>query len=185
MVERGTRAVGTLLSASVLQVLPLAFEMTVVSGLLAYNCGPAFAVATVGTLSVYAAFTFIVTRARTAVRRAQNRADNEASQRFTDSMINYETVQYFGAVRHEEGRYDEALQKYQQAAQTTQLTLAGLNFGQNAIFSSGIGVVLMLAANEVWNKTCVCMFRVCAWCGWSTCRCRYRWSPAAWASATW
>ena len=151
VVERGTRAVGTLLSTSVLQVLPLAFEVSVVSGLLAVKCGPAFAGATLATLSTYAAFTFYVTRARTAVRRAQNAADAEASQRFTDSMLNFETVKYFDATSREEQRYDEALAKYESAAITTQLTLAGLNFGQAAIFSTGLGVTMMLAAQEVAN----------------------------------
>ena len=149
VVERGTRAVGTLLSTSVLQVLPLAFEVSVVSALLAHNCGPAFASVTLGTLSLYAGFTFYVTRARTAVRRAQNAADSEASQRFTDSMLNFETVKYFDATKLEEARYDEALAKYEAAAITTQLTLAGLNFGQAAIFSTGLGLSMMLAANEV------------------------------------
>ena len=86
VVERGTRAVGTLLSTSVLQVLPLVFEVSVVSGLLAAKCGPAFAGVTLGTLSLYSGFTFYVTRARTAVRKAQNAADAEASQRFTGKL---------------------------------------------------------------------------------------------------
>ena len=149
VVERGTRAVGTLLSTSVLQVLPLAFEVSVVTGLLARNCGAAFASTTLGTLVLYAGFTFYVTRARTAVRRAQNAADAEASQRFTDSMLNFETVKYFNATRLEEERYDEALAKYETAAITTQLTLAGLNFGQALIFSSGLGLSMWLAAHEV------------------------------------
>ena len=149
VVERGTRAVGTLLSMSVLQVLPLAFEVTVVSALLARNCGPAFAAVTLSTLGPYGAFTFIVTRARTKVRRAQNKADSEASQRFTDSMLNFETVKYFDATAHEERRYDQALEKYMGAAIKTQLTLAGLNFGQACIFSTGLGLSMCLAANEV------------------------------------
>jgi len=149
VVDRGTRAVGTLLSTSVLQVIPLAFEVSVVSGLLAHNCGGPFALASLGTLGCYATFTFVVTQARTHVRRAQNQADNAASQLFTDSMINYETVKYFGATGLEGERYDAALQKYQRAATTTQLTLAGLNFGQNAIYSAGIGAAMWLAAAEV------------------------------------
>ena len=82
-------------------MLPLCFEVSVVSGLLAYKCGPPFALAVVGTLGAYAGFTFMVTRWRTGVRRAQNVAETEASQRFTDSMINYETVKYFDATAHE------------------------------------------------------------------------------------
>ena len=149
VVERGTRAVGTLLSTSVLQVFPLVFEVSVVSALLAYNCGGAFAAVTLSTLGMYSVFTFAVTSARTKVRRAQNKADTEASQRFTDSMLNYETVKYFDATAHEERRYDAALEKYMGAAIKTQLTLAGLNFGQTAIFSTGLGFAMMLAASEV------------------------------------
>ena len=80
-----------------MQVVPLAFEVSVVSALLARNCGASFAVVTLATLGAYSAFTFAVTAARTKVRRAQNKADAEASQRFTDSMLNFETVKYFGA----------------------------------------------------------------------------------------
>ena len=149
VVERGTRAVGSLLSMSVLQVVPLIFEVTVVSVLLARNCGPQFVAVTLTTLGLYCGFTFMVTAAREKVRKMQNRADNEASQKFTDSMLNYETVKYFDATPHEERRYDAALEKYMGAAIHTQLTLAGLNFGQAAILSGGLGVAMMLAATEV------------------------------------
>ena len=108
VVERGTSAVGTLLSTSILQVVPLGFEVTVVSALLAKHCGAAFACATVGTIGMYTAFTFIMVSWRTGIRKAQNAADLQASQRFTDSMMNYETVKYFDATEHEEARYDEA-----------------------------------------------------------------------------
>ena len=131
-----------------LQVLPLAFEVTAVSALLAIKCGPSFSVVTLVTLTAYSAFTFAVTRARTKVRKAQNAADSEAMQHFTDSMLNYETVKYFDATAHEARRYDAALAKYEQAAITTQVTLAGLNFGQAAIFSAGLGLSMMLAAQE-------------------------------------
>ena len=149
VVERGTRAVGTLLSTSVLQVLPLAFEVSVVSALLARNCGGQFAAVTLCTLALYSTYTIVVTQARSKVRRAQNEADQRASQLFTDSMLNYETVQYFGATAHEVRRYDAALAQYEAAAIRTQTTLAGLNFGQQAIFSLGLGVSMMLAAQEV------------------------------------
>jgi len=149
VVERGTRAVGTLLSLSVLQVLPLAFEVSIVAALLAAKCGGTFTVVTLATLGLYGTFTFLVTSARTKVRKAQNAADTKASQIFNDSMINYETVKYFDATAHEERRYDDALASYERAAITTQLTLAGLNFGQSAIFSAGLGLSMMLAAQEV------------------------------------
>jgi len=133
----------------VLQVLPLAFEITIVSALLARHCGLKFAAVTIATLSIYASFTFVVVRMRTAIRKEQNAADASAAQRFIDSMINYETVKYFDATSHEERRYDEALAKYQVAATRTQLTLAGLNFGQNFVFSTGLAISMVLAVQEV------------------------------------
>lgn len=149
VVERGTSAVGTLLSTSILQVVPLTFEVTVVSALLARNCGVAFAAATAGAIGMYTVFTFSMVRWRTAIRRAQNAADTQASQRFTDSMINYETVKYFDATGHEEARYDEAKARYQLAATRTQLSLASLNFGQNLIFGAGLSASMWLSAQEV------------------------------------
>mgnify|MGYP005698782341 FL=1 len=79
----------------------------------------------------------------------QNRAETEASARFTDSLLNYETIKYFDATAIEEARYDAALENYQRAATRTQLSLAALNFGQSLIFSSGLSASLLLAANEV------------------------------------
>lgn len=111
VVERGTRAVGTLLSMAVLQVLPLAFEATVVTGLLARHGGLTFATITLSTLATYATFTFVMVRWRTHIRKAQNAADTQASQRFTESLINYETIKYFDATDHEERRYDQALER--------------------------------------------------------------------------
>ena len=148
-VERGTKAAGTLLSTSVLHVLPTAFEVSVVAGLLAHHCGPVYAAVTLGTLGTYAAFTITVTRVRAEIRRAQNRAENAVSGRFTDSMLNYETVKYCDARELEEARYDESLRGYQSAALRTALSLAGLNFGQSLIFASGLAASLTLAANGV------------------------------------
>ena len=121
-----------------MQVLPLAFEVSIVAALLAHQCGGTFTVVTLATLGLYGTFTFLVTSARTKVRKAQNAADTKASQIFNDSMINYETVKYFDATAHEERRYDHALASYEKAAITTQLTLAGLNFGQSAILPAGL-----------------------------------------------
>ena len=147
-VERGTRAVGTLLSTSVLHVLPTVFEVSVVSALLARHCDPTVAATTLATLSAYAAFTFYVTAHRTHIRKQQNRADNQTAQVFNDSMLNYETVKYFDATAHEERRYDEALGEYKAAALRTQYTLSGLNFGQNVIFSGGFALSLWLVAHQ-------------------------------------
>ena len=147
-VERGTRAVGTLLSTSVLHVLPTVFEVGVVSALLARHCDPTVAATTLVTLGAYAAFTFAVTARRTLIRKQQNQAENAAAQVFTDSMLNFETVKYFDGTAHEEKTYDAKLQAYQDAALRTQYSLAMLNFGQNLIFSMGLSASLLLVANE-------------------------------------
>ena len=149
LVERGTKAVGVLLSTTVLHVVPTAFEVLAVSALLAYHYGASFSLLTLGTLGLYTGFTVGVTRWRTEIRRVQNRAETEASARFTDSLLNYETIKYFDATAIEEARYDAALENYQRAATRTQLSLAALNFGQSLIFSSGLSASLLLAANEV------------------------------------
>ena len=148
-VERGTKAVGVLLSTTVLHVLPTAFEVSVVSALLYRNCGGAFAATTLATLALYSAFTFGVTRWRTQIRRDQNRAETAAAQSFVDSLINFETVKYFDATAHEERRYDASLSTYRQAALKTAGSLALLNFGQSVIFSGGLATCLVLAAQEV------------------------------------
>ena len=148
-VERGTKAVGVLLSTTVLHVLPTAFEVSVVSALLYRNCGGAFAATTLATLALYSAFTFGVTRWRTQIRRDQNRAETAAAQSFVDSLLNFETVKYFDATAHEERRYDASLSTYRQAALKTAGSLALLNFGQSVIFSGGLATCLVLAAQEV------------------------------------
>ena len=148
-VERGTRAVGTLLSTSVLHVLPTIFEVGVVSALLARHCDTAVAATTLATLGTYAAFTVAVTEQRKLIRKQQNQAENHSAQVFNDSMLNYETVKYFDGTAHEEARYDRALAAYQAAALRTQYSLSALNFGQNLIFSTGFSVSLLLVAHEV------------------------------------
>jgi len=149
VVERGTRAVGTLLSTSVLHVLPTAFEVAVVSALLARSCGLAFSCTAVATLVLYASFTFVVTKWRTGIRKEQNRADNAASQHFADALLNYESIKYFDATQLEEQRYDKALATYEAAALRTQASLAWLNFGQSLIFSTGLSGCMLLATHEV------------------------------------
>jgi ABC-type transport system involved in Fe-S cluster assembly fused permease/ATPase subunit len=82
-----------------------------------------------------------------------NRLENEASSKVVDSLINYETVKYFGNENHEADRYDESLQGYQQAALKTQTSLSALNFGQNLIFSSGLTGMMYLASEGIVSGT--------------------------------
>ena len=149
IIDRGTRGINFILSSMVFNVVPTAFEVSLVAGILAYKCGPAFAGLTAATIVTYTAFTFGVTQWRTQFRREMNRAESEAGARAVDSLINYETVKYFNNEDHERQRYDAALEKYETAAIETQHSLSALNFGQNMIFSTAITGAMLLSAQGI------------------------------------
>ena len=96
VVDRGAKGINFTLSAFVFHVFPTALEVGMVAGILAWKCGPAFAALTGGTIAAYTAFTVATTQWRTKFRKQMNRADNEGSSRAMDSLLNYETVKYFG-----------------------------------------------------------------------------------------
>jgi ATP-binding cassette subfamily B (MDR/TAP) protein 7 len=117
--------------------------------LMAYNFGTTHSLVVLGTITSYVGFTVAVTSWRTKFRREMNRLENQASSRVVDSLINYETVQYFNARHHEVAKYDESLKGYQQAALDVQKSLSFLNFGQAAIFSAGLTGVMWLSAEQI------------------------------------
>ncbi|KAL4420535.1 hypothetical protein ABPG75_010191 [Micractinium tetrahymenae] len=149
VIDRGTRGINFILSSMVFNVVPTAFEVALVGGILAYKCGAPFAALTAGTIAAYTAFTFSITQWRTRFRREMNRAESEASSRSIDSLINYETVKYFANEAHEQRRYDECLAKYEHAAIETQQSLSALNFGQNLIFSAALSGAMLLGMQGV------------------------------------
>uniref|UniRef100_A0A1I7W428 Iron-sulfur clusters transporter ABCB7, mitochondrial n=1 Tax=Loa loa TaxID=7209 RepID=A0A1I7W428_LOALO len=151
--DRGTRGMAFVQSALVFNVIPTAIEVGMVSGLLFVNCGPSFTFATLGCLSTYTIATLGITKWRTKFRHQMNQADNDASSRAIDSLINYETVKYFNNENFEADRYDFFLKKYEIAALKTSTSLALLNFAQNAIFSGGLVAVMCLAAAEIQKGT--------------------------------
>lgn len=104
VIDRGTRGINFILSSMVFNVAPTALEVSMVAGILAYKCGPSFAILTAATIAAYTAFTFKTTAWRTQFRRDMNRAESAASSRAVDSLINYETVKYFDAEQHEQKR---------------------------------------------------------------------------------
>lgn len=139
----------TCCSSMVFNVVPTALEVSLVAGILAYKCGPAFAALTAGTIATYTGFTFWVTQWRSQFRKEMNRAESEAGAKAIDSLINYETVKFFGNELHEQRRYDTHLSKYEKAAVETQQSLSLLNFGQNAIFSTALVAAMLLSAQGI------------------------------------
>ncbi|XP_012545620.2 iron-sulfur clusters transporter ABCB7, mitochondrial isoform X2 [Bombyx mori] len=148
-IDRGSRAINFVLSAMIFNVVPTIFELTLVSTILGVKGGLAFAGLAVGCVGVYAAFTLAITQWRTQFRVRMNRAENQAGNTAIDSLINYETVKYFNNERHELEKYDASLRQYESASLKTAWSLAALNFGQHAIFSAGLSLVMLLAAREI------------------------------------
>ncbi|KAM0950583.1 putative ABC-type Cd(2+) transporter [Dioscorea sansibarensis] len=153
IIDRGSRAINFILSSMVFNVVPTILEITMVSGILAYNFGASFAWITSLSVVAYIAFTLIVTQWRTKFRQAMNKADNDASSRSIDSLLNYETVKYFNNESFEAEKYDVLLKKFEDAALKTQTSLAYLNFGQNAIFSAALSTAMVLCSYGIMNNT--------------------------------
>uniref|UniRef100_A0A7N2QXJ3 Uncharacterized protein n=1 Tax=Quercus lobata TaxID=97700 RepID=A0A7N2QXJ3_QUELO len=151
IIDRGSRAINFILSAMVFNVVPTILEISMVSGILAYKFGAPFAWITSLSVAAYIVFTLSVTQWRTKFRKAMNKADNDASTRAIDSLINYETVKYFNNEAFEADQYDEYLKRYEDAALKTQRSLAYLNFGQNVIFSTALSIAMVLCSNGIMN----------------------------------
>ncbi|KAE8584273.1 hypothetical protein XENTR_v10020891 [Xenopus tropicalis] len=148
-IDRGTRGISFVLSALVFNLGPTMFEVLLVSSILYYKCGAQFALATLGTLGAYTAFTIGITQWRTKFRIEMNKADNEAGNAAIDSLLNYETVKYFNNEKYEAERYDGFLKTYENSSLKTTSTLALLNFGQSAIFSVGLTAIMVLASQGI------------------------------------
>ena len=148
-IERGTRAISSLISYTLYSILPTLVEIGLVVGILLANYDAVFALITLGTLAVYILFTVKVTNWRTALRRQANELDSAANSRAIDSLINFETVKYFNNEAFEARRYDEQLQKWTRAQVTNQYSLAGLNLGQAAIIAVGVTAMMWQAATRV------------------------------------
>lgn len=151
IIDRGSRAINFILSAMVFNVVPTILEISLVSGILAYNFGAPFAWITSLSVAAYVAFTLAVTQWRTKFRMDMNKADNDASTRAIDSLINYETVKYFNNEQYEAEEYDKYLKRYEDAALKTQRSLAFLNFGQTLVFSTALSAAMVLSSNGVMN----------------------------------
>ncbi|CAL7943276.1 unnamed protein product [Xylocopa violacea] len=152
-IDRGSRGINFVLNAMVFNIIPTVFELSLVSTVLYLKCGGEYASIALGCVGIYALFTLAVTQWRTKFRMYMNQAENEASNKAIDSLINYETVKYFNNERFEAERYDASLKKYEAASLKTSTSLAMLNFGQNAIFSAALSLIMVLASNNIMDGT--------------------------------
>lgn len=152
-IERGTKGIEFLLFFVLFNVLPTIFEILLVCGILWYMFDWRFAAITLGAILGYVWFTFSVTEWRIRFRRDMNESDSDANTKAIDSLLNYETVKYFGNEAHESRRYDGALARYERASIKSRTSLSLLNFGQAGIISIGITAIMLLAAIGVSRGT--------------------------------
>ncbi|MBV1896812.1 MAG: ABC transporter ATP-binding protein/permease, partial [Rhodobacteraceae bacterium] len=146
IIERGVKGVDFLLRFLIFSIGPLFLELTLVAIILTVMFDAWYLVIVAGTIGLYFWFTFTVTEWRVQLRREMNEQDTDANQKAIDSLLNYETVKYFGAEAREVERYDGAMRKYQAAALKTAYSLAFLNFGQSLLITGGLIGVMVLAA---------------------------------------
>ncbi|MGP1394871.1 MAG: ABCB family ABC transporter ATP-binding protein/permease [Inquilinaceae bacterium] len=145
-IERGTKGIETLLSFVLFNILPTLLEIVLVAGILWGLFNIWFSLVTLTMVGLYIAFTMIVTEWRLKFRREMNQNDQEANTKAIDSLLNYETVKYFGNEEHEARRYDRALQSYEGAAVASRSSLSLLNVGQAFIISIGVTSLMYMAA---------------------------------------
>jgi len=153
ILDRGNRSISFVCDAMVFHAAPTTVEVGLVTGLVYYQFGLSHASVVLGTIATYTAFTAGITQWRTKFRRDMNRLENQASSRVVDSLVNYETVQYFNNLPHEVDRYEESLKGYQKAAIQAQQSLSLLNFGQGAILSVGMTGIMILTAQQIVDGT--------------------------------
>ncbi len=149
VIERGVKGVEFLLRFLLFSMGPLALELLMVCAIFFFAFGSSYLWIVALTIALYVWFTFAVTEWRVKIRREMNEEDTNANQKAIDSLLNFETVKYFGAERREAERYDASMQGYEKAAVKTLHSLAFLNFGQSVLITGGLVTVMVLGALAV------------------------------------
>jgi len=149
VIERGTNGIQFILGFTLFNILPTLLEIVLVTIVLFYMYDFKFAAVTFFTIFAYIAFTLSITEWRLKFRKEMNQKDSEANTKSIDSLINYETVKYFGNETHEYKRFETSLAGYESAAIKGQESLSILNVGQGAIIGIGLVIVMLMAANGV------------------------------------
>jgi len=148
-VERGTKGIEFLLGFMLFNILPTLLEIGLVTAIMWRLYDARFAVVAFVTITIYIGFTLGITEWRTKYRRTMNETDQEANAKAIDSLLNFETVKYFGNEAHEASRFDHALQRYEKASNISKVTLSLLNIGQGAIIAAGLTAIMLMAAYQV------------------------------------
>jgi len=151
IIERGVKGVEFLLRFLLFSIGPLVLELLMIGIVLWTLFDFWYLAVVVGVIAAYVAFTFKVTEWRVKLRKQMNDQDTDANQKAIDSLLNFETVKYFGAEEREAARYDAAMEGYETAALQTSYSLAFLNFGQSMLITGGLVAVMVMAAFGVQN----------------------------------
>jgi ABC-type transport system involved in Fe-S cluster assembly fused permease/ATPase subunit len=149
VLERGRNGIEELVRLIILQMVPTFVELALVFGVLLFVFDWRYVAVIACTVAVYMTWTYRATQWRIGIRRKMNESDTEANAKAVDSLLNYETVKYFGAEGREAARYDQSMARYEKSAVSTYTSLAVLNAGQAVIFTFGLTAVMLLAVGDV------------------------------------
>ena len=153
IIERGTKGIETIVRFTILNTLPTILEFALYAGIFAWNFGWSYVLVIALTVAAYAWFTIRASDWRIGIRRQMNDSDTDANTKAIDSLLNFETVKYFGNERMEAERFDASMARYETAATKTWTSLGWLNFGQAVIFGIGMGVCMVMSALAVRDGT--------------------------------
>jgi ATP-binding cassette, subfamily B, heavy metal transporter len=146
VLERGRNGIETIVRMVILQLIPTVVEVSLLMGVLLWQFDWRYVVATLITVVIFMYFTYAATEWRIGIRRKMNDSDTDANTKAIDSLLNYETVKYFGAEAREASRYDRAMERYEQASVKAYTSLAVLNIGQALVFTLGLTATMLMCA---------------------------------------
>src|SRR5882757_432884 len=146
VLERGRNAIETIVRMVILQLVPTILEVLMIAAVLLYQFDWRYVAVILVTVACYMVFTYYATEWRIGIRRKMNDSDTDANVKAIDSLLNYETVKYFVAEEREARRYDRSMARYEEASVQAYVSLAVLNAGQAAIFTTGLATVMVMCA---------------------------------------
>src|SRR5215475_10445150 len=153
VLERGRNAIETIVRMLILQLIPTILEVLMIAAVLLYQFDWRYVVVIAITVAIYMWYTFVATEWRIGIRRNMNESDTDANVKAIDSLLNYETVKYFGAEAREQARYDRAMARYEDASIKSYTSLAVLNAGQATIFTVGLAAVMIMCVYGIRGGT--------------------------------